>query len=133
MTHIDHLLDGFLVAHPVLEENARRAWHNHHEGIAGLDVEADGILWCAGAAIFSVVVLDKGYRVAAIVGILVQGPAIGREVAPFVVIHRITYHIAEGEVERGTLYHAIYLGAVNPVLHCTDIAIPILTHRVGGL
>ena len=113
----------------MFEEDARRAGHGKHIGIGGLDILVDGVLGVVRVTVLRVVVLDKGHRVAAIICIHVQ--TVAREACPIVVVHRIANGVAEGEVKSRTLHHSTHLGAVNPRFHGTQVAVPILAHRIG--
>ena len=130
LADINHLLDALLVVLPVLEEDAGSAGHGQQISIGGLDILGNGVLRSAGAAILRVVVLDKGHRIALVVGLHVQTLARTGQVAPTGVVDGVTDGVAEGEIECGALDHATHLGAFDPVPDSGNIAVPILAYRV---
>ena len=129
LTGINHLLDALFIGLPVLEEDTGRARHGKHIGIGGLDILFDGVLRVVGVTVLRVVVLDKGHRIATIIRLHVQTTAV--QTRPIVVIHRVAHSVTEGEVKGGTLHHPTHLGSVDPGLHGTQVAVPILAHRIG--
>ena len=78
-------------------------------------------------------VLDKGHRIALVVGLHVQTLAAARQRSPRVVVDRVADGVADGEVKGCALDDAIHLGTVNPRLEGTQVAVPILAHRIGGV
>ena len=113
----------------MLEEDTGSTRHGKNIGITSLNIVADRILLLVSTAVLSIMILDKGHRVAAIIGLHAQALVGAAQVSPIIVVDRVTDGVTEGEVKRGTLHCAIHLCTVNPTLDCTKVTIPIFTHR----
>ena len=117
-----HRLDFCRIGQPMLQEYARRSRHSQQVGISSQRVLLQRVL-SSVRAFLRVVVLDEGHGVAAVGTALVvaadQRPVtvvLLCQTAVVTVVHRVAHRVAELEVEGRTLYLAVHLRAVNPVL-----------------
>ena len=116
---LHHLLQLVLVEGPMGPEQTGGAGHGQYEGVGGQHVVAQTVVVAVG-----VVVVYKGHRIAAVVG--VGGHAF---------VTQVEIALAEGAVD-AELQTEIeggrgFIGAVHPPVDAV-FAVPELTHREGG-